>query len=104
MLSLAVAAPRTSWSGSTRIRGEWAGETPKIQIKGEDSFGVLMRILDIICNEYKANLRDLHVTSEDNYFQCNIELVVFKQKVVSQISMKLRSIERITSVTVLEIV
>ena len=78
--------------------------TAKIQIKGEDSFGVLMRILDIICNEYKANLRDLHVTSEDNYFQCNVELVVFKQKVVSQISMRLRSIERITSVTVLEIV
>ena len=78
--------------------------TAKIQIKGEDSFGVLMRILDIICNEHKANLRDLHVTSEDKYFQCNVELVVFKQKVVSQISMKLRSIERVTSVTVLEIV
>jgi hypothetical protein len=63
-----------------------------------------MRILDIICNEHKANLRDLHVTSEDKYFQCNVELVVFKQKVVSQICMKLRAIERITSVTVLEIV
>ena len=74
----------------------------KIQIKGEDSFGVLMRILNIICNEHKANLRELHVTSDGPFFHCNLELVVFKQKVVSQICMKLREIERITAVDVLE--
>ena len=76
----------------------------KIHIKGEDSFGVLMRILNIICNEHKINLRDLHVTSEGTLFQCSLELVVFKQKVVSQICMKIRAIESITAVDVIEII
>jgi len=75
----------------------------KLQIKGEDSFGVLMHILDIICNDYKINIRDLHVTSDGPFFHCNLELVVFKQKVVSQVCMKLREIPSITAVNVIEI-
>jgi GTP pyrophosphokinase len=75
----------------------------KLQIKGEDTFGVLMHIMDIICNEHKINIRDLHVTSDGPFFHCNLELVIFKQKVVSQICMKLREIPRITAVNVIEI-
>ena len=75
----------------------------KVHIKGADSFGVLMRILNIICNEHKINMRDLHVTSEGSLFQCDLELIVFKQKVVSQICMKIRAIESITAVDVIEI-
>lgn len=72
----------------------------KIHIQGADKFGVLMNILNIICNEHKANLRELHVTSENGMFVCNLELVVFKQKVVSQICMKLRAIPSINAVDV----
>lgn len=75
----------------------------KVHIKGADSFGVLMRILNIICNEHKINMRDLHVTSEGSLFRCDLELIVFKQKVVSQICMKIRAIESITAVDVIEI-
>jgi GTP pyrophosphokinase len=75
----------------------------KLQIKGEDSFGVLMRILDIICNEHKINIRDLHVTSDGPFFHCDVELVVYKQKVVSQMCMKLREIPSVTAVNVIEI-
>jgi GTP pyrophosphokinase len=75
----------------------------KLQIKGEDKLGVLMRIMEIICNEHKINLRDLHVTSDGPFFHCDVELVVFKQKVVSQICMKLREIQSITAVNVLEV-
>ena len=74
----------------------------KIRITGEDSFGVLMRILNIIC-EHKANMRDLHVTSQGNMFQCDAELVIYKQKVISQICMKIREIPSITAVNVIEI-
>lgn len=74
----------------------------KLQIKGEDSFGVLMRILDIICNEHKINIRDLHVTSDGPFFHCEVELVVYKQKVVSQLCMKLREIPSVTAVNVVE--
>lgn len=75
----------------------------KLEIKGEDSFGVLMRILEIICNEHKINMRDLHVTSEGKLFYCDIELVIYKEKVVSQMCMKLRDIESVTAVNILEI-
>ena len=74
----------------------------KIRITGEDSFGVLMRILNIIC-DHKANMRDLHVTSQGKMFQCDAELVIYKQKVISQICMKLREIPSITAVNVIEI-
>jgi (p)ppGpp synthase/HD superfamily hydrolase len=74
----------------------------KIRISGEDSFGVLMRIMNIIC-DHKANMRDLHVTSSEKMFHCDVELVVFKQKVVSQMCMKLRDIESVTAVNVIEI-
>lgn len=74
----------------------------RLQIKGEDSFGVLMRILDIICNEHKINIRDLHVTSDGPFFHCEVELVVYKQKVVSQLCMKLREIPSVTAVNVVE--
>ena len=74
----------------------------KIRITGEDSFGVLMRILNIIC-DHKANMRDLHVTSQGNMFQCDVELVIYKQKVISQICMKIREIPSITAVNVIDI-
>ena len=72
----------------------------KIHIQGSDKFGVLMNILNIICDEHKANLRELHVTSDNGMFVCNLELVVFKQKVVSQICMTLRAIPSINAVDV----
>ena len=89
--------------GLLRKGEETKARIAKIHIKGEDSFGVLMRILSIICEEHKANLRDLHVTSEGAQFVCNLELIIFKQKVVSQICMKLRAIECINAVDVIDI-
>lgn len=74
----------------------------KIYIKGEDAVGILMQILRIICEEHKANIRDLHVTSDGPFFHCEVELVVYKQKVVSQICMKLREIESVTAVNILD--
>jgi GTP pyrophosphokinase len=79
---------------------ETKAKKAKISISGEDSFGVLMRIMNIIC-DHKANMRDLHVTSTGKMFHCDVELVIFKQKVVSQICMKLRKIECVTAVDVI---
>ncbi len=75
----------------------------KIHIKGEDAMGILMRILQIICDEHKINIRDLHVTSDSQFFHCQVELVVFKEKVVSQLCMKLREVQSVTVVNVVEI-
>ena len=86
--------------GLIKREDESRSRLAKLQIKGEDSFGVLMRILDIICNEHKINIRDLHVTSEGKLFHCDVELIVYKQKIVSQMCMKLREIESVTAVNV----
>ena len=69
----------------------------KLQITGEDSFGVMMRIMNIIC-DHKANMRELHVTTDGKLFRAEAEMVVFKQKVLSQMCMKLRAIESVHSV------
>jgi (p)ppGpp synthase/HD superfamily hydrolase len=74
----------------------------KIQIKGEDSVGILVTILDIICNRYKTNIRDLHVISDGPFFLCNLEITFFKRKVVSQMCMDLRSISSVTAVNVFD--
>lgn len=90
-------------SGTLAGEEETKARIAKIYIKGEDAVGVLMRILNIICEDHKTNLRDLHVTSDGPFFHCKAEVIVYKQKVVSQICMKLREIPRITAVNVLEI-
>ena len=82
---------------------ETKARTAKLYIKGEDAVGVLMHILQIICDEHKTNLRNLHVTSDGPFFHCEAELVVYKQKVVSQMCMKLREIPRVTAVNIVEI-
>ena len=74
----------------------------KLRVTGEDSFGVLVHILNIIC-DHKANMRDLHVTSQGKMFQCDAELVIYKQTVISQICMKLREIPGITAVNIIDI-
>ena len=74
----------------------------KLRVTGEDAFGVLVRILNIIC-DHKANMRDLHVTSQGKMFQCDAELVIYKQTVISQICMKLREIPGITAVNIIDI-
>jgi hypothetical protein len=42
----------------------------------------------------------LHVVTEGKLFRCDAEMVIFKQKVVSQMCMKLRAIESVHSVDV----
>lgn len=91
------------WTKLLNGKQEATSRHAKIQIKGEDSFGVLMRIMEVICNEHKTNISDLHVTSDGQFFLCDAELIVFKQKVVSQICMKLRAIESVTAVDIINL-
>jgi GTP pyrophosphokinase len=85
-----------------RAEKETKARIAKIRITGDDSFGVLMRILSIIC-DHKANMKDLHVTSQEKMFQCDAELVIYKQKVISQICMKLREIPGISAVNIVDL-
>ena len=46
----------------------------------------------------------LYCKPKVDLFVCNLELIIFKQKVVSQICMKLRAIECINAVDVIDII
>lgn len=91
------------WKQLLNGKLEAKSRTAKIHIQGTDSFGVLMRILEVICNEYKTNISDLHVTSDGNIFYCDAVLIVFKQKVISQICMKIRTLGGVTAVDVINL-
>ena len=90
-------------SESVNTNDDTKARIAKLYIKGEDSMGILMHILKIICDEHKINIRDLHVTSDGPFFHCEIELVIYKQKVVSQTCMKLRELPNVTAVNIVEI-
>ncbi len=74
-----------------------------IQIKGEDTFGLLMRMLTIICNKYHLNIHDLHITTNNNLFDCEVQIWIFEQKTLSMMCKDLREIESVTAVTVLRV-
>ena len=90
-------------SESVNTNDDTKARIAKLYIKGEDSMGILMHILKIICDEHKINIRDLHVTSDGPFFHCEIELVIYKQKVVSQTCMKLRELPNVPAVNIVEI-
>ena len=74
-----------------------------VQIKGADTFGVLMRMLTVICEEYHTNIHDLHVTSEEGHFDCEVQIWIFEQKTLSKMCKDLREIESVSAVNVLSI-
>lgn len=74
-----------------------------IQIKGEDTFGVLMRMLKVMSEEYHANIHDLHVTTDGNMFSCDIQIWMFEMKALSRMCKQLRDIESITMVNVINV-
>lgn len=49
----------------------------KIEIKGIDKFGVLIKMFSIITTEFHINLRAVHITSEDGIFHGELELYVY---------------------------
>ena len=74
-----------------------------IQIIGADTFGILMRMLTVICEEYHANIHDLHVTSDNSHFDCNVKIWTFEQKTLSKMCKDLRGIESVSAVNLLRV-
>ena len=74
-----------------------------LYIKGTDTFGVLMRILKVMSEEYKINISDLHVTSDGDHFVCEIELMLFDMTMLGKMCMQLRNIGSVNTVNVTKI-
>jgi (p)ppGpp synthase/HD superfamily hydrolase len=74
-----------------------------LYIKGSDTMGVMMRILQVMSEEYRINFNDLHVTSDGQNFTCEVEASLFDMDKLGKMCMKLRKIGGINTVNVTKI-
>lgn len=65
--------------------------------------GVMMRILQVMSEEYRINFNDLHVTSDGQNFTCEVEASLFDMDKLGKMCMKLRKIGGINTVNVTKI-
>ena len=69
-----------------------------LDVRGEDKFGIVMKILSIITEQLHLNMKDMHVTSNEGWFDCSIIVQVYKETIAEKMCSELRSIPGITSV------
>ena len=69
-----------------------------ISLRGNDNFGVLVKILNVISEDMHLNLKSLHTEVEDKRFECRIVLSVYDEESVSELCSKLKELPDLTSV------
>jgi GTP pyrophosphokinase len=74
-----------------------------LYIKGNDTMGVMMRILQVMSEDYRINFSDMHVTSDGNNFTCEVEAKMYDMDKLGKMCMKLRKIGGINTVNVTKI-
>jgi hypothetical protein len=90
-------------SGNTSATNSTIAKVVNLYIKGTDTMGVMMRILQVMSDEYRINFSDLHVTSEGKNFTCEIEAKMYDMEKLGKMCMKLRKISGINTVNVTKI-
>ena len=89
--------------GTQKLAKSTTSKPVSLFIKGSDTFGVLMRILKVMSEDYKINISDLHVTSDGDHFSCEIEAMFFDLTTLGKMCMQLRNIGGINTVNVTKI-
>jgi GTP pyrophosphokinase len=74
-----------------------------LYIKGSDTMGVMMRILQVMSDDYRINFSDMHVTSDGKNFTCEVEAKMYDMDKLGKMCMKLRKIGGINTVNVTKI-
>lgn len=71
-----------------------------IVVRGNDKFGVLVRILNIVSNQMHLYLKSMHAEmwDENNMFECRMGVLVYEDITVSKLCEELQKIEELTSV------
>ena len=73
-----------------------------IEIQGIDKFGILIRVLQTITEQFRINMHAIHLTSNDGIFQGQMELYVYDRNELQDLFRALKKIEEIQSVKRIE--
>lgn len=68
-----------------------------IQVRGIDKFGVLIRVLTIISEQFHINMHSLHVTTDDGLFDAKLDVFIYDKTELEELFRALRKIPEVTS-------
>ena len=69
-----------------------------IGLKGIDTFGVFIRVLQTITKDFHINMRAINISSEDGIFQGTMEIYVYDRSELNELLKAIRKIENIKEV------
>lgn len=69
-----------------------------IEIRGIDKFGVFIRVLTILTEQFHINIRDIHAEADDGIFNSHICLYVYDMAELKEVFAELKKIPEIKSV------
>lgn len=67
-------------------------------IRGRDTFGVLVRMLNIVSNQLHILLKSIYTETMDDLFECRMEIMVVSELTVSILCNELQKIEELTTI------
>ncbi len=98
-----VAMRLKSSYGKRIYSAEWSTHRKKtyietIELNGIDRMGIIIQVLNIICNDFGINLHDMHVTADNGIFNGRLQVYVYDTKEVETLCKEIRKIKDIESV------
>jgi len=70
-----------------------------IMLRGHDTFGVLVRILNIVSNQLHILLKSIYTeTMDENMFECRMEIMVINELTISILFNELHKIQELTTI------
>ncbi|MBR1807987.1 MAG: bifunctional (p)ppGpp synthetase/guanosine-3',5'-bis(diphosphate) 3'-pyrophosphohydrolase [Paludibacteraceae bacterium] len=69
-----------------------------IELRGIDRVGIIIKVLNIISQDFKINIHDLHITAEGGIFNGRIQMYVYDTAELQQLCEAIRKIQEIQSV------
>ena len=69
-----------------------------IELRGIDRVGIIIKVINIISQDFKINIHDLHISAEGGIFNGRIQLYVYDTAELQQLCEAIRKIQEIQSV------
>ncbi|MBT4345773.1 MAG: bifunctional (p)ppGpp synthetase/guanosine-3',5'-bis(diphosphate) 3'-pyrophosphohydrolase, partial [Flavobacteriales bacterium] len=86
------------------LQAKWISEQEidfiaSISIKGIDSLGLMNKVTQIISNQMNVNIKSINIKTDDGIFDGVITLKVHNVEFLNDLTIKLKSLEEISSIT-----